>query len=215
MMPCSGGSAFVLFVLSLFQTWHLCSIEEGQMDWSAEREKRGNSVKSPTAVRENDIFHQWIEDDKEVGLLRGGNLCDITALMHSVQHMAFTLQWVHIQSHSTRPLLKYKHMVSWCALGVGFYTLSFPVLILVKSWNSNSKSQNAVVINWTLGAPFQAMLPDKALNLEYIITNVFQHNRGINIWGTYNFQLCVALSHTVCMYVFGTSASMSSLFTPC
>lgn len=100
-MLCSGGSAFVLFVLSLFQMRHLCSIEEGQMDWSAEREKRGNSVQSPTAVRENDLFHQRIEDDKEVRLLRDGNFCDINALTHSVKHMAFTLQWVHIQSHST------------------------------------------------------------------------------------------------------------------
>lgn len=60
------------------------------------------------------------------------------------------------------------------------------------------KSQNAVVINWTLGAPFQAMPPDKALSLGSIITNVFQHNREINIWGTYSFQHSVSLSHTVC-----------------
>ena len=42
-MPCSGGSTFVLFALSVFQMWHLCSIEEGQVDWSAKREKRGNA----------------------------------------------------------------------------------------------------------------------------------------------------------------------------
>lgn len=30
--PCSSGSTFVLFVLSLFQTQRLCSTEEGQMD---------------------------------------------------------------------------------------------------------------------------------------------------------------------------------------
>lgn len=99
--PCSGGSTFVLFVLSLFQTRCLCSTEEGQMDWSAMREKTGNAMQSPTAVRGKYLFLPWIEDDKDVSrLLRNGNFSDTNALTHSVQHTAFTLQLVHIQIHS-------------------------------------------------------------------------------------------------------------------
>lgn len=73
----AGGSVFVFYFLSLFQMECLCSTEEGQMDWSAKRQKRGNSVQSPTAVRRD----PRIEDNKNVRrLLRNENIFDTDAL---------------------------------------------------------------------------------------------------------------------------------------